>query len=1445
MAVSRYCPHGNLRASCPQCRIDALSEATQRAAENRARGESGTVGRIEGTDLPYPWQRESFQAWLDGGRTGLVALSLGLPTGDLPYAVMAELVNASPTTNVLIACAPNESDELRRTLAERFGLNPTGLVDHHFLEPRNDGTLVVADLQELETVDLSNWGRFASTGLLLLLDADGVTQGLGQHLTDSQFRFRFCVSRQPSAIDLLSTRPWSRAFGPVLFRSTEVEARDLGILPRIQYRLHVEMLKPEPRRDGFGPEGPWEATDIPTRLPALQAGPFVRSRARDVAIRRAQETPGLVIIHDGVPVPGAAATLKLADLPDKHDPAPAGWVLASPTADGKAILRLATVAFKTLGQPGNVEDAVVLPVPVDLCKQPPWSEAWRMAANQIDRVAAGLLLATDVEQAMMAEDLESLVGVALALRGIPAEELYHLSPIVSEAALAAHGKTSIAPERVQAAARANGGLAASLLVAAELGPLHLLRIAHPRFTPVAPDLPHPSLYDARRHAWRGRAFAALASAAKGADLVTAWGRYPELRFVFPSSALLEASTAYCAKHKLKGPLDSDELHKIEDKTKIAAGDRRAASEVLSEWNAALMLAEEHEREFLADMHARQPERERRREGVALPNCFVANRTPDALTLEAKEGRFPPTNIAPGSEVALVEMGEREELARGIVGKISRRTVTIEFPGGAPRHKLPPRLTVNLVFDAKVFEAYHSAVMGAQRALSATTPVDDGPDGLLRACLLGETDPPASMRQVLAGGNLTSSQRDSINAVLSGGRVRLVHGPPGTGKTHTLVHLAMALAKAGHSVLVTADSNAAVDNLVVGLRRSGSLVVRVGHAVNLRDEAAEAARIDPMEAPPFVRWAGQQGIIVATTNYGAFRYIDPKGGLSPYIFDYVIHDEAGQATAPSSLAAVMRGRRLVLAGDPKQLPPTVVSMDAKEAGLDVTLFERIEALTGRDRTRMLETQFRMREPIVAFSNKRYYEGRIKTDEEAAKQEGLPDLPASAFQHVTGRENERARNGSISNDFEVEAVADLVQKFSAKVREKGWTMAVLTPYQAQREQIRRRLPDIEVSTVDGAQGREWDVVLYSTVRSNPQHRLGFLEDERRLNVAVTRARRNFVLVGDERTLHDHPAFADLLAATEKIRLHYPPPPQARHGGHGHGGGRDRRDGRDGRDRGFGRRDRRDDRGPHGRDRDPRDQGQHGRRDDRGPRQPQQRGGGFHGGGQPQEARRGQPVPPDQPPRRDDSFQDDGEEGGEPQDGPTLPSGAADPGLDGQGGGRRGRRRRRRRGRGLGQLPREDEPERGPPPMPDLPEGPRPERRSFIVGPAPSATPSAPEGPAPAPQPMPEPARAAPPPAEAAPAAAAREPAAAKPRKTAKKVVKQAKLTGAVVDEVPAPAKPKPAKPAKKAAAKEAPASKPAAKAKGKAKPAKCAGTTKSGEPCKLKPVEGSAYCARHQA
>ncbi len=1138
--LSRFCPHGNLRRTCSECRVDAVAAAEARAAENRARGDVGRQSLRDEPVLHYPWQREAFEAWTEAGRSGLVSFSQGLPVGDLFYSAIADVLRSAGDTNVLVACSPSEQPGLVDVLEQRFGLRPTTLLDHHFLEPREDGVLLVADLQELSTVDLASWGRFASNALLVLTDADAVGSALGQFLVNSAFRFRLCLSRMPSAFDLVAATPWARAFGPLVYRYTEEEARDVGILPRIRYRLNVEVLRPEPGGTS-GPVGPWDPSDVPAWMPSVSAGQFARGRARDLATARAKDSGGLVVVHGGVRVPGALATIPLDEVREGEEGLggrPSGWLLAEPAADSRAVLRLATVAFKTLGEPGAVEDTVVLPVPADLCRVPPWDDRWRQAAIQLDRVVTGLLLAEDVKAAMLAEDLEALVGVALALRGLAAEDLYHLSRVVETAASAAYAGERVPPDQVRDAARTYGGLAAALLVAAELGPLALLRLAHPRFTPTVPDLPHPALLDARSHAWRGRAFQALAHAASRGDVATAWGRYPELRFVFPSSQLLEAATEYCRVHKLKGPLEGAELKPIADRTRVAEGSVEGATRVLKEWSDALSLAEEEERSFLANLHARQPERERRREGMALPDLRLTDASPDMVRLESKHGRFPNTNIAPGSEVALVPVGGREELGRGLVSRIDHRRLAIEFPAGAPRN-LPKRLTVNLIFDAKVFEAYHSATLGALRAIKSNNPVDDGPDGLLRAALLGETDPPAAQAQSLKVEGLTPSQSAAIDSVLSGGRVRLIHGPPGTGKTHTLVHLAMALSRAGHSVLVTADSNAAVDNLVVGLRRNGALAVRVGHAPNIRDPAAQGARVDPLDAPRFVRWASESGVVVATTNYGAFRYIDPKGGLSPFIFDYVIHDEAGQATAPSSLAAVLRGRRLVLAGDPLQLPPTVVSMDAKAAGLDVTLFERVEELTGRERTKLLATQFRMREPIVAFSNKRYYEGRIETAPVAAQQDGLADFPPAAFLHVTGRENDRAKNGSISNDWEVEAVVAAIGKVQSEVRERGWTVAVLTPYQAQREALRRRIPDVEVSTVDGAQGREWDVVIYTSVRSNPRHRLGFVSDDRRLNVAVTRARRNFILVGDERTLSDHGGFRTLIESCEKVQLDVPVP------------------------------------------------------------------------------------------------------------------------------------------------------------------------------------------------------------------------------------------------------------------------------------------------------------------
>ncbi len=1177
--MARFCQHGNFPDRCPKCRDSSVAEAEERMLRNRARGDVARQVMREEPALHYPWQREAFEAWVECGRYGLVALSHGLPMGDLPFAVIHHTLQMSGDTNVLVACTPEDREGLVATMQERFGLKPSSLLDHHFMEPREDGVLIVADLQELSTVDLSAWGRFATTGLLVLLDADGMTPPLGRAFLEAPFASRFCLSRQPSSFDLLSSQTWARVYGPLLYRYTEAQARDLGILPRIRYRLHVAMLKPENTDDG--PVGPWDGSDIPVQLPDSEAGVFARGRARDVALERCKATEDLVVLHPGVPVPGAKATLALKNLPAEHtDGAPAGWLLADPAADGRAIMRIATTAWKTLGEPGLVEDTVVLPVPADLCHTPPWDDRWRQAARQLDRVATGLLLADDPDQAMVVEDLETMVGAALALRGLPGPDLYRLTPVVAQAAALAHAGKKVPPADVLAAIRSHGGLAGALLVAAESGPASLLRLAHPRITPMVPDLPHPSLYDARRHAWRGRTFSVLAAEAskKDGDLVTAWGRYAELRFLFASSHLLEAATSYCKRHRLKGPLDDAALHKVPDISSVKVRGKTAAVKVLQEWSDALSVAEEHERSFLADMHRRQPERERRREGMALPRMHVGHRTPSSVTVEFRGGRMPATNIAPGSEVALVEAGKRVELASGLVSKMSGRRLTIDCPAGLPRN-LPDLVTVNLVFDATVFEAYHSAILGALRAAKTREGADDGPDGLLRACLLGETKAAKKRPQKLELDALTESQLASVNAVLAGGRVNLVHGPPGTGKTHTLSHLAIALTRAGHSVLVTADSNAAVDNLVVGLRRAGAPVVRVGHAPNIRDDNALPARIDPLDAPSFVRWAGEHGVVVATTNYGAYRYIDARGTMSPYIFDYVIHDEAGQSTAPSSLAAVMRGRNLVLAGDPLQLPPTVVSMDAKDAGLDVTLFERIEELTGGDRTWLLKTQFRMRDQIARFSNERYYEGAIQTADSADAQDGIENYPALAFRHVTGLENPRQRNGSISNDYEVACIKAVIDDIRTQVRDKGWTMAVLTPYQAQREAIRREVPDVEVSTVDAAQGREWDVVLYSSVRSNPRHRLGFVADERRLNVAVTRARRNFILVGDERTISDHPGFKLYLGLCQKIHVSYGQaaprpserqrqPPTGRQGGRGRRGGRGGRGGRGPRhDRGTG--------------------------------------------------------------------------------------------------------------------------------------------------------------------------------------------------------------------------------------------------------------------------------------
>ncbi len=283
-------------------------------------------------------------------------------------------------------------------------------------------------------------------------------------------------------------------------------------------------------------------------------------------------------------------------------------------------------------------------------------------------------------------------------------------------------------------------------------------------------------------------------------------------------------------------------------------------------------------------------------------------------------------------------------------------------------------------------------------------------------------------------------------------------------------------------------------------------------------------------------------VVCTTNSTAGSEL-----LEDETFDVLVLDEATQATEPSCLIPLVRADRAVLAGDHRQLPPTVLSREAEEEGLDVTLFERL-ARRGDDRiTDTLTVQYRMHREIMEFPNRLFYDDALRAHGTVARHtlwdleirpdriDGRiwplldPEAPLVFLDTGGAGGGERSREGSSSRENPLEA--EIVVRAARALVDGGLSpraVGVIAPYADQVRLVRRSLeePDLEVHTVDGFQGREKEAILLSLTRSNARGEVGFLRDARRLNVALTRARRKLLVVGDASTLAGEPVFADLV-------------------------------------------------------------------------------------------------------------------------------------------------------------------------------------------------------------------------------------------------------------------------------------------------------------------------------
>lgn len=437
--------------------------------------------------------------------------------------------------------------------------------------------------------------------------------------------------------------------------------------------------------------------------------------------------------------------------------------------------------------------------------------------------------------------------------------------------------------------------------------------------------------------------------------------------------------------------------------------------------------------------------------------------------------------------------------------------------------------------------------------------------------------------------LNPAQEQAVNNVLRAKDVAIVHGPPGTGKTTTLVEAIYETLRRENQVLVCAQSNMAVDWISERLVDRGVNVLRIGNPTKVNDKMLsftyERRFADHPDYPQL--WSIREAIRKLRQNrkrrrdegyhqkierlksrateleirinaelFGEARVIASTlaGSASRLLagqkFGTLFIDEAAQALEPACWIAIRRASRVVLAGDHCQLPPTVKSIEALRGGLGTTLMERI-VCQKPDVVTLLKTQYRMNEQIMRFSSDWFYGGMV----EAAPQirfRGILDFdnPMAWIDtaDVEGKEEFVGESFGRINRAEAQLTLDTLQEYFTKIGkqrilDERIDVGVISPYRAQVQLLRRLIKKkeffkpyrglISVNTVDGFQGQERDIIVISLVRANADGQIGFLSDLRRMNVAITRARMKLIILGDVQTMTRHPFYKKLYEYLMELR------------------------------------------------------------------------------------------------------------------------------------------------------------------------------------------------------------------------------------------------------------------------------------------------------------------------
>ena len=525
---------------------------------------------------------------------------------------------------------------------------------------------------------------------------------------------------------------------------------------------------------------------------------------------------------------------------------------------------------------------------------------------------------------------------------------------------------------------------------------------------------------------------------------------------------------------------------------------------------------------------------------------------------------------------------------GTVSYAEAARLVAELPDAASLATLEraERLGVQLSFDETTYRLMFAAL---DEAITART----GRMAELRDMIHASLPVSRGAAQPVSLPWLNHAQEHAVSEVLRARDVAVVHGPPGTGKTTTLVEAVCEVLRRENQVLICAQSNMAVDWISEKLIERGVSVLRVGNPLRMTDEmlahsyerrfsdhpdyphlwslrrqirqlyalprrsrpASFRSKIDALrEKASSLEWRIRQQLFEETRAVTCTLAGSASQLLDGLHFHTLFIDEAAQALEAACWIAIRRADRIVLAGDHQQLPPTVKCPAAARGGLSRTMMEQIVSHCPETVT-LLDVQYRMNETLMTFPSRWFYGGRVKSASEV-RHRGILDFDVPAtwidtdYLDDAGQEEFVGEGYGRLNKAEAELTLQVLRDYIRRIgpdrmMDERIDFGIISPYRAQVQFLRRLLRHDEelrpfrqmmtVNTVDGFQGQERDVVLISLVRANDKGQIGFLGDLRRMNVAMTRARMKLIILGHAPTLCRHTFYKALFDYIRSLSEH----------------------------------------------------------------------------------------------------------------------------------------------------------------------------------------------------------------------------------------------------------------------------------------------------------------------